>query len=131
MFILANKKYLLRKIVILVFLAIFLAVFGAVYEIFSHHVYSYSMIYAFGYPLLWAFILLLFLAREEPKIPVASIQTMNVGVAALALGSIVQGVVDIYGTDQHLLRFMFYAGVALAALSVILFFAGRINHRYS
>ena len=31
--------------------ALFLAFFGAVYELFSHGVYSYYMIYAFAFPL--------------------------------------------------------------------------------
>ena len=47
----SDRELALRIAVNYVAVALFCALFGAVYEIFSHEVYSYPMIYAFAIPL--------------------------------------------------------------------------------
>lgn len=84
--------------------SLFVALFGAIYEHFSHQVYSAPMIYAFAYPLAggtFPFMLLLFFrARYLP--PKAAMNLYNAGIATLTMGSIVYGVLEIYGTTNPL-----------------------------
>ena len=46
-----SDKRLLKTALIYAWVSSFFAFFGAVYEVFSHQVYSYFMIYAFAIPL--------------------------------------------------------------------------------
>lgn len=78
--------------------------FAAVYECFSHQVYSRAMILAFLYPLLGGFIpatlLMSAKARLQPGEWTRSF--WSVGIAALTLGSLFRGVLEIYGTTSSL-----------------------------
>ena len=94
--------------------ALFCALFGAVYEMFSHGVYSFYMIYAFAFPLaggaLPFFVMSL---RGIKKYPGAFARNLyHSGMATLTVGSIVQGVLDIYGTTNALSRCYWIAGIA-------------------
>ena len=48
----ANRRKASRTSLIYLIVSLFCALFGAVYEMFSHEVYSYYMIYAFAFPLI-------------------------------------------------------------------------------
>lgn len=86
--------------------AIFIAVFGAIYEKFSHEVYSYYMIYAFMIPLCmgsFAYLLASKRAKKEPRN--ITISAWNAVVVTLTIGSIFQGILEIYGTTNRLVWF--------------------------
>ena len=78
----------------------FLALFGAVYELFSHEVYSYFMIYAFAVPLMLGVMpyALLLISRKVPGR--AALNLWNSGIAALSVGCVFRGVLEIYGTTN-------------------------------
>ena len=79
---------------------VFLALFGAVYELFSHEVYSYFMIYAFSVPLMLGVMpyALLLISRKVPGR--AALNLWNSGIAALSVGCVFRGVLEIYGTTN-------------------------------
>ena len=126
-----NREQALRISVNYIAVALFCALFGAVYEIFSHEVYSYPMIYAFAIPLAGgALPFLAFaagLARRWCFPGVVSRSLYHAGIAALTIGSIIRGILEIYGTTNVLLWAyriaggLLIAGAAVAAFST----AGR------
>ena len=92
--------------------------FGYGYEQFSHGVYSVFMIYAFCVPLILGmlpmFLLKMFRIRRLPNR--LSLNLYNSGLAALTVGSIFKGVLDIYGTTNDLITvYPIAAGVLLLA----------------
>ena len=104
--------------------------FAAVYECFSHQVYSRAMILAFLYPLLGGFIpatLLMFAkARLQPGEWTRSF--WGAGIAALTLGSLFRGVLEIYGTTSCLSEVYPVLGWTLLALGLISW-AVELGHR--
>lgn len=103
--------------------AIFCALFGAIYEHFSHEVYSYYMIYAFTYPLLMGVLPFLLVYKYE-KIPMPgriSENVYNAGVGTLTVGSIVKGVLVIYGTGNTLVRNYLIVGIVMILMGVSMY----------
>ncbi len=99
----------------------FCALFGLIYEIFSHEVYSYYMIYAFGFPLIGGALPSILLALSK-RCPIPSIGTRYLwhsAIAALTVGSVVKGVLDIYGTTSRLVYIYFLAGIIFACVGVL------------
>ena len=93
---------------------LFLAFFGAVYERFSHEVYSYYMIYAFALPLFLGVLPWSVLALRGRREPVRlAAQLWDSGVLTLAVGSVFEGVLEIYGTTNRLVICYLAAGAAL------------------
>ncbi len=103
-------------------IALFCALFGAVYEHFSHEVYSGYMVYAFAFPLAGGTLPYTILSVSGcRRLPGRlALNLYNTGIAALTVGSIMQGVLDIYGTTNDLLKVYWFAGVGftLTGLSV-------------
>ena len=104
-------------------ISIFFALFGGVYEHFSFGVYSYFMLYAFAFPLLGgALPALILCVRQSAFAPwPISCWFYRCGIATLTLGSIIRGILDIYGTANDLTIWYLYAGLALVALGALLF----------
>ena len=103
-------------------LSLFFLLFGAVYEMFSHEVYSPFMIYAFIIPLLGGALPFLWLGlytKAEYPQPIAA-ELHRSGISTLTVGSVVQGVLDIYGTTNVWMRIYWLAGVALLAVGLFL-----------
>ena len=98
------------------------AVFGAVYELFSHQVWSRFMIYAFAFPLLLGAIPFFLLRKRGKPFPGKAAELVHAGVAALTVGSILQGVLEIYGTSNPLTIAYWAAGGALTAAGWLLTF---------
>ena len=98
------KNYLLAALVCLVF--------GLIYERFSHQVYSPFMLGAFLIPLMGGAGLF---AALGPKVwPGPLCRTMyHSALAALTVGSIFRGVLDIYGTTNRLGAVYWAAGALL------------------
>lgn len=96
------------------------ALFGAVYEWFSHGIYSYYMLYAFGFPLLLGALPFTLLALWEryPNFPLAR-KLYHAGVATATVGSIFEGILAIYGTSSvYLWVYVIAAAVLFAAAPI-------------
>ena len=108
--------------------AIFLALFGAVYEIYSHQVYSFYMLYAFAFPLVGGVLPFLVLhlwdATWYPNLWMRRLY--HAGIATLSVGSVIQGVLEIYGTTNALVRWYWVIGIGLIFLSLL-----QINKKIS
>ena len=98
------------------------AVFGAVYELFSHQVWSRFMIYAFAFPLFLGAIPFFLLRKRGKPFPGKAAELVHAGVAALTVGSILQGVLEIYGTSNPLTIAYWAVGGALTAAGWLLTF---------
>ena len=100
--------------------ALFCALFGAVYELFSHQVWSRFMIYAFAFPLLLGAIPFFLLRMRGKPFPGKAAELVHAGVAALTVGSILQGALEIYGTSNPLTAVYWAAGGALVSIGWLL-----------
>lgn len=113
-----TKKYTKIALVYLV-IAVFCGLFGAVYEQFSHGVYSGYMLYAFAFPLIGgtlpALIIALLGAKRQPE--AVSVILYRCGIATFTVGSIIRGVLDIYGTTNVLINWYWYIGTALIVIA--------------
>ena len=122
-------RRMLRTAFAYLLIALFCALFGAVYEMFSHGVFSFFMLYAFLWPLAGGalpFVELAMLDRRQPK--GRSCGLWHAGIAALTVGSIVQGVLEIYGTTNRLVNVYWYVGGLLIAAAMIdQYVFGRIS----
>ena len=105
------------------FLTLITALFGAVYEFFGHGVYSFYMIYAFAVPLAGGVLpFLLAAAGLIRKCPgPLSRHFYRAGIVTLTLGCILQGVLEIYGTTNVLIRIYWIAGAVLLSCAFFLF----------
>ena len=102
--------------------ALFCALFGAIYEMFSHEVYSYYMIYAFAIPLGLGAFPFLMIGLFGKKLPGRfSINAWNSGVAALTVGCLFKGVLEIYGTTNKLIIVYPLAAVLFMSIGLIAF----------
>ncbi len=120
-----NKLRCVKTALVYLSVSIFCALFGAIYEVFSHGVYSFYMIYAFAYPLVGgalAFLILFFVKTTRYPNNLAC-NLYHSGVATLTVGSIVQGVLEIYGTTNVLTDFYKIIGIPMvvAGIGIYLF----------
>ena len=99
---------------------VFCALFGAVYELFSHEVWSCFMICAFAFPLLLGAIPFFLMWKRGKPIPGRTPDLVHAGVAALTVGSILQGVLEIYGTSNPLTAVYWAAGGVLVSVGWLL-----------
>ncbi len=98
------------------------AIFGAVYELFSHGVWSCFMIGAFAFPLLLGAIPSFLMHKRGKPFPGKTSDLVHAGVAALTVGSILQGVLEIYGTSNPFMIVYWVAGGTLTAIGWLLTF---------
>lgn len=89
------------------------AVFAIVYEQFSHGVVSNFMLFAFLFPLLGGGAALLLSALTRRK---SDRTSYNCGLMTLTVGSITQGILEIYGTTNRLCVLYWIAGVGLTVV---------------
>ena len=104
----------------------FWALLGGVYEHFSHGVYSTSMVYAFAYPLVGGAIPFLAMALWCRNCAGGN-GLYHCGIATLTLGSILRGVLEIYGTDSRLLAVYPWAGRLLIIAGILLWSFGTFK----
>ncbi len=113
-------------------ISIFVALFGGIYEIFSHGVYSNYMIYAFSFPLVGGclpfFILGMWSYLGSSAHPLClkapgtlSRNLYHSGIATLTMGSIIRGVLDIYGTTSYLSKVYWIVGIPLILAAIIVY----------
>ena len=99
---------------------IFTVLFGAVYELFSHGVYAYGMLYAFAFPLVGGVLPALLLKRQGIMLPSdVSLQLWHFGISALTVGSLFSGALEIYGTSSRLTAVYWLAGGTCLLLSLL------------
>lgn len=97
---------------------LFIITFSLIYEIFSFGVYSIFMILAFTMPLL-GLIINFIIYKFKIKYNVKSLKLLDLSIITLTIGSILQGVLDIYGTTNYLIYFYLVIGILLLILSII------------
>lgn len=104
-------------------ISLFCVLFGAIYEVFSHGVYSFYMIYAFVFPLAGGTLPFSVIGVSN-RLGYPDAFTGNLyhsGIAAWTVGSIIRGVLDIYGTTNALCSYYFMVGGAFVGVAVILY----------
>ena len=110
------------------FAALFCALFGAVYELFSHGVYSYGMLYAFAFPLVLGVLPLLLITMLRAPYPNRFARgALHAGIATLTVGSLVAGALEIYGTTNPLTLVYWIVGGALAALGAAIYLVSVVR----
>jgi len=124
----------MRKIsFIYLLIAIFCALFGIIYEQFSHGVYSGYMIFAFAFPLVGGTfpfaILSLFVHGLLPGR--LSRFLYNAGIAALTVGSMMKGILEIYGTTNDLLKIYQFAGFGFVGTGLMIYAAELLSAKKS
>lgn len=117
------RKFSFHTSKVYLFLSIFCGIFAAIYEYFSHNVYSNYMIFAFLIPLVggcFVFLLLGLLVKQNKHFPSSFSRNLyHASLATLTVGSLFQGVLEIYGTTNQLMTFYWIAGFGLLVLSII------------
>lgn len=119
-----TKKRILEYLI----LTLFFALLGAIYEIFGHGVYSYRMIYAFGYPLILGLVpvLIMHFSRIKKMPGTLSGQIYWCGIYTLTIGSTLKGALEIYGTTNRLSTLYTPAGYLLILAGFLLFLIGNL-----
>ena len=117
----ARKLSALQKLILIdLLVSLFCALFGAVYEAFSHGVYSCAMIYAFAFPLVLGVLPLYLIGIFRAAYPPKALRNLyHAGIATLTVGSIVAGVLEIYGTTNPLTAVYWLLGGALVLTGAI------------
>lgn len=118
-----RQRNIAKTGLICLILSIFTALFGAVYEHYSHEVYSYYMLYAFLIPLVGGALpyFLIALSRKNILPEKSAIYLYNSGLATLTVGSLLKGILDIYGTSNTLLAYYIYIGLILVFLGLVFY----------
>jgi len=97
--------------------------FSAIYEVFSHGVYSYFMVFLFLFPLLLGAVPFFLLSRVATDFPSKRARgAYHAGLATLATGSCVSGVLEIYGTTSPYLPVYWSVGGVLVLAGILQFF---------
>lgn len=110
--------------------AVFCAIFGAVYEAFSHEVYTPFMYLACLIPLLPGTMPYIVIHMAHLPLPSKLSQHLYAfGIATLTVGSIMQGVLIIYGTTNMLMPIYGAAGTAMLLSGLISYAAALIRRR--
>lgn len=126
-----NTRAAAKTSFVYLLISLFCALFGAVYERFSHGVYSFYMIYAFAFPLtggtLPFFVLHLLRAGRYPGTLARNLY--HSGIATLTVGSIVRGVLEIYGTTNALAGYYWIAGGALWLAGIAAYLVHNANKK--
>lgn len=107
-------------------ISLFCALFGAVYEVFSHEVYSFYMLYAFAFPLAggtFPFLAISLFRKRYPEIVARNVY--HSGIATLTVGSIIRGVLEIYGTTNRLTGLYWSVGFILLVVGIIFYLEDR------
>jgi len=107
--------------------AAFCLVFSVVYECFSHGVYSLSMICLCLYPFFLGVLPFVFLkADERISCPEQAAKNLwNSGVMTWTAGSLVRGIMEIYGTTTPFETVYTAAGILFLLSAVILQFGRK------
>ena len=97
----------------------FCIVFAAIYEYFSHEVYSPFMIFAFLIPFIGGTVAFYTIKRFA--------QNIMPGIATLTVGSIFQGVLEIYGTSNSLVNVYLVVGCSLIVSAALIYIVNAVK----
>lgn len=106
--------------------SLFCALFGGVYEAFGHGVLSFHMVYAFAFPLVLGTLAFMVIGRNagfKYPSPIAA-GCYHMSIATATVGSVLQGVLDIYGTTNDLMFVYIIASISLFITSCVLYATG-------
>ncbi len=127
-----NNRQAIKVTLVYLVIACFCALFGAVYELFSHEVYSFFMIYAFAFPLAGGALPFAAYALTGAEYPSAIARNLyHSGIATLTVGSIIRGVLAICGITNALSRLYWIAGAGFVTAGVAVGFIQRVLSRKS
>ena len=126
-----QKRRITKTSFVYLLITLFCVLFGAVYERFSHEVYSGYMIYAFVFPLAGGVLPFFGMSmsgckRLPGRLP---LNLYHSGLAALTVGSIFQGVLEIYGTTNSLTEVYWLCGFGLAGAGVVMYLVGLLLNK--
>lgn len=114
-----------RTALIYLVIAVLTAIFGAVYEYFSFGVFSAFMLFAFAIPLILGALPFYITSVLTERGTAGRLhnahgrwELYHAAIATLTIGSIMKGVLDIYGTTNRLLIIYPVAGVILAGAAI-------------
>ncbi len=130
-----QKEHFAKAGFVYLLITLFCAIFGAIYENFSHEVYSGYMIYAFLFPLIggalpFSSMSLFGCGRGCSRVPGRfPVNLYNAGIATLTMGSIFQGVLDIYGTTNTLICVYWFTGAGFVSIGVLLYLTQILLYR--
>ncbi len=111
-------------------ISLFCAVFGGIYEVFSHEVYSFYMLYAFLIPLAGGALPFFLINILPVKYPCRIARNLyHSGIATLTAGSIVYGALEIYGTTNTMIKYYLIVGLVLLAAGIIIFLIQILKDR--
>ena len=114
------KKYLIFSSLCLVF--------ACIYEMFSHQVYSMFMIFSFLIPLIMGVVVYALLVKKHFLVNNISNSLYKMSLYTVTFGSIMKGVLDIYGTTNNKLLIYLIAGLILFVVSAVLQVVKRIDN---
>jgi len=109
--------------------ALFLVLFGAIYEIFSHEVYSYMMIYAFVPCIILAAVYMILVLKKFSLPSKLACDIMDSGVVTISIGLVFGGIIEIYGTTNKLLYVYFACGALFILAAIITYVIGIFANR--
>ena len=96
------------------------AIGGAIYEVFSHGVYAYGMLYAFAVPLVGGVLPALLFALYGKRLPAESSRLLwGFGISSLTVGSLFSGALQIYGTASGLTSVYWLMGGVCLLVAVL------------
>ena len=101
-----------RPFLIWLEISLFCILFAVIYEMFSFGVYSMPMILMFLYPLLLGALPCLIFHRSTGRL-------WNDGILLLTGGSLLAGVLEIYGTSRFLTDMIWWLGIVFLILELI------------
>lgn len=128
-----GKRNMCKISLIYLLIAIFCALFGIIYEQFSHGVYSGYMIFAFAFPLIGGTLPFAALSLFAHGLLPGRLSRFlyNAGIAALTVGSIMKGVLEIYGTTNDLLIIYRFAGFGFVGTGLMIYAAELLSAKKS
>ena len=102
------------------YLSVVCLIFSMIYECFSHNVFSPFMVFAVAFPLLGGSLVAELLGKlPADKFPDGLAgEFYHWGIITLMVGSIIRGVMDIYGTESPLVVYYAVAGIGLVVVAV-------------
>ena len=114
----SNKKQIFKYLI----MSIFFLVLAMIYESFSHGVFSPYMVFAFLIPLLMGFLIysIIYCTKINNFFSAFSTKIFNSAILTFTIGSVIKGVLDIYGTTNNLVYNYFGLGVVLLIISIVI-----------
>ena len=115
-----DTDYYKKQGIVYIIITIATLIFGLIYEMFSHNVISYFMLCAFLIPLIFgAIVSIIMYVFKIKKVTRVQINLYNASVATLTVGSIIKGVLEIYGTTNWKVYIYLFIGIFLLIGSIL------------